>query len=95
MAIKRWRKAALSPLDIALDRDNPRINVAPTDKESDIIRKLILHEEVIDLAKKIAGSGLLPGERIIAVNENGQWVVLEGNRRISAPLEKTSTKNSS
>jgi hypothetical protein len=53
MALKRWRKAALSPLDIALDRDNPRINVLPTDKESDIIRKLILHEEVLDLAKKM------------------------------------------
>jgi hypothetical protein len=42
----RWKKARISPLDIALDRDNPRIKVEATDKESDIIRKLILHEEV-------------------------------------------------
>jgi hypothetical protein len=79
-----WRKARIAPLDIALDRDNPRINVEPNDKESDIIRKLILHEDVPDLARKIAKTGLLPGERIIVVQEKGQWVVLEGNRRICA-----------
>jgi len=79
-----WRKARIKPLDIALDRDNPRINVEPSDKESDIIRKLIKYEDVVDLARKIAKTGLLPGERIITVQENGQWVVLEGNRRICA-----------
>jgi ParB-like nuclease domain len=68
----------------SVDRDNPRINVEASDKESDIIRKLIVHEEVQDLARKIAKTGLLPGERIIVVQEKGQWVVLEGNRRICA-----------
>jgi hypothetical protein len=80
----RWKTTAISPLDIALDRDNPRINIEATDKESDIIKKLIRYEEVIELARKIAHSGLLPGERIIVVQEKGQWVVLEGNRRICA-----------
>jgi hypothetical protein len=80
----KWKKARIAPLDIALDRDNPRINVDPSDKESDIIRKLIFYEDVEDLARKIAMAGLLPGERIIVVQENGQWVVLEGNRRICA-----------
>lgn len=81
---QRWRKARIKPLDIALDRDNPRINVEPDDKESDIIRKLIKYEDVQDLAREIAKTGLLPGERIITVQEGGQWVVLEGNRRICA-----------
>lgn len=81
---KRWSKARISPLDISLDRDNPRINVDPSDKESDIIRKLIQFEEVQDLARKIAQSGLLPGERIIVAQEEGQWVALEGNRRVCA-----------
>lgn len=80
----KWKKARIAPLDIVLDRDNPRINVDPSDKESDIIRKLILYEDVEDLARKIAKTGLLPGERIIVVQENGQWVVLEGNRRMCA-----------
>jgi ParB-like nuclease domain len=81
---KAWTKASVSPLDIALDRDNPRINIEAADKESDIIRKLIMHEEVQDLARKIAANGLLPGERIIITQEKGLWVVLEGNRRICA-----------
>src|SRR2546430_284254 len=68
-----WKKKSISPLDIVLDRDNPRINVEPEDKESDIVRKLILHEEVADLARKIVQTGLLPGERIIVVQEQGQW----------------------
>lgn len=81
---KKWKTAKVSPLDVALDRDNPRINVEPNDKESDIIRKLILYEDVQELARKIAQTGLLPGERVIIVQEKGQWVVLEGNRRICA-----------
>lgn len=80
----RWKEVSISPLDIALDRDNPRVNVEADDKESDIIRKLICYEEVQDLARKIANTGLLPGERVIVVQEKGQWVVLEGNRRICA-----------
>jgi hypothetical protein len=80
----KWKEVSISPLDIALDRDNPRINVEADDKESDIIRKLIRYEEVQDLARKIANTGLLSGERIIVVQEKGQWVVLEGNRRICA-----------
>src|ERR1700681_660300 len=80
----KWKKALVAPLDIALDRDNPRINVDDGDKESDIIRKLIRYEDVQDLARKIAKTGLLPDERIIVVQEKGQWVVLEGNRRICA-----------
>ena len=79
-----WKVATISPLDIALDRDNPRIQVEASDKESDIVRKLIQYEEVEELAGKIARSGLLPGERVIVVQEQGQWVVLEGNRRICA-----------
>lgn len=80
----RWKEVSISPLDVALDRENPRINVEASDQESDIIRKLIRYEEVPDLARKIANTGLLPGERIIVVRENDQWVVLEGNRRICA-----------
>jgi hypothetical protein len=89
----KWKKARVGPLDIALDRDNPRINVEASDKESDIIRKLIVYEEVQDLARKIAKTGLLPGERIIVVQEKGQWVVLEGNRRICACSRSTETSN--
>lgn len=55
-----------------------------SDKEPEITRKLLLYEDVIDLARRIAKAGLLTGERVIVTGENNQWVVLEGNRRICA-----------
>jgi hypothetical protein len=79
-----WRLGSLSPLDIALDRQNPRISVEESDNESDIIKKLVQHEEIVDLARKIAKAGLLPGERVIVTKEGNQFIVLEGNRRICA-----------
>lgn len=80
----KWTTAKLSPLDISLDRLNPRINILEQDTETDIVRKLIRYEDIIELAKKIAKTGLLRGERPIVVKEHGQYVVLEGNRRICA-----------
>lgn len=80
----KWRSAKLTPLDISLDRLNPRINILESDTETDIARKLIKYEDILDLAKKIARTGLLRGERPIVVKEYGQYVVLEGNRRICA-----------
>ena len=84
MAKKAWGEARLSPLEILLDRQNPRISVSSADVENDIIKKLLKYEDVVDLAKKLARGGMLPGERPIVVKENGQYIVLEGNRRICA-----------
>jgi hypothetical protein len=80
----QWGTDLISPLQIDLDRLNPRIKVQPEDTEADIIEKLIRYEEVGDLAGKIARQGLLPGERIIVVKEKGRYVVLVGNRRVCA-----------
>lgn len=80
----KWTAAKLSPLDISLDRLNPRINILEQDTEADIVRKLIRYEDIIELARKISKTGLLRGERPIVVKEHGQHVVLEGNRRICA-----------
>jgi hypothetical protein len=69
----KWRSAKLTPLDISLDRLNPRINILESDTETDIARKLIKYEDILDLAKKIARTGLLRGERPIVVKEYGQY----------------------
>ena len=81
-----WKTARIAPLEIALGRNNPRIHVGTIDKESDIIRKLIMYEDVQDLARKIAQTGLLPRERIIVVPETDQWPSLReivGGRELS------------
>ena len=85
MAQKKWAEITLNPLNIQLDAQNPRIEVAGDADQDDLRLKLLAHENVIKLAEEIvAFGGLMPGERIIVVKENRKHVVVEGNRRTCA-----------
>ena len=71
--------------ELYLDEKNPRFIVPPHPTQQSIIDYLIENEEVEQLANDIAKSGgLYAGERVIVTEENGKWIVLEGNRRICA-----------
>jgi hypothetical protein len=84
-AQKDWTTAELDPRKIQLDLLNPRIELSSNATQAEIRLKLLTLEEVLDLARGIAkNGGLFPGERVITVEEDGQDVVLEGNRRIAA-----------
>lgn len=65
-----------------LDQQNPRfVRIASGDPGS--IRKyMATYEDVCSLAGEInTNKGLLLGERIVVIQENGQNIVMEGNRR--------------
>ncbi len=71
--------------ELYLDEKNPRFIVPPNPSQQSIVDYLIENEEVEQLANDIARSGgLNAGERVIVTEENGRWIVLEGNRRICA-----------
>lgn len=71
--------------ELYLDEKNPRFIVPPNPTQQSIVDYLIENEEVEQLAQDIAKSGgLYAGERVIVTEENGRWIVLEGNRRICA-----------
>ena len=71
--------------ELYLDENNPRFIVPPNPSQQSIVDYLIENEEVEQLANDIAKSGgLNAGERVIVTEENGRWIVLEGNRRICA-----------
>lgn len=73
---------SISPLDLFLDTENPRFVILQSRKQADIRKYLVTYEDVCQLATDINAYGrLLPGERIVALNENGKYVVVEGNRR--------------
>jgi hypothetical protein len=73
----------LNVLDIYLDSDNPRHELI--DDQADIIQYLVEHESIRALAKDIAANGLNPLDKIgVVKNEDGNYVVVEGNRRICA-----------
>lgn len=83
--ISSWKTTSVASEEILLDLQNPRIEVA-ADASQDAVRlQLLDHESVLELARDIEKSGgLFHGERIITFVEDGQQIVLEGNRRVAA-----------
>jgi|GEM_PF-2448828 hypothetical protein len=79
-------EAKTIPLNqLALDTENPRFITPPNATEQDIINYLLEYEEVEELAQSInKNRGLYAGERVIVYKDGNKYVVLEGNRRISA-----------
>jgi len=80
-----WTSASVNPLELLLDRENPRIAILPHDTQETIRIKLLETSEIVGLAREIIeAKGLLVGESIIACVEGNKYVVLEGNRRTTA-----------
>lgn len=72
----------ISPLDLVLDTQNPRFVILARREQADIRKYLVTYEDVCQLATAINEYGsLLLGERIVVLQENGKYVVIEGNRR--------------
>lgn len=68
---------------LALDLDNYRVPV-PSEDENAALNYLYAQEDVHGTAKLILQNGYFDNELPIVVRENGELVVLEGNRRVSA-----------
>lgn len=82
-AIKRREVKLLS---LNLDVENPRTQTeAVSESTRDIIAALIEHEDIYTLAKSIvAWGGLYPSDPPFIVEEEGERIVIEGNRRIAS-----------
>ena len=77
----------LSTDSLRFDRKNPRLaeyGVAETSDDEDIISLLWDTMDIRELVQSIAASGYFPHEPLIVVRENGENVVIEGNRRLAA-----------
>jgi hypothetical protein len=69
--------------DLLLDERNPRL--ADEDlTQGDLLRVLWRDFSVDELAMSIAANGFFDHEPLFAARENGQLVVVEGNRRLAA-----------
>jgi len=72
----------VSPMELLLDVQNPRFVILASREQADIRKYLITYEDVCQLAVAINAYGsLLPGERIVVIQENDKYIVVEGNRR--------------
>lgn len=75
----------LSIDDIQLDRKNPRLPEHIRDgTQSEILRYLFDHAVLDELARSLLDNGYFQHEPLLVTEEDGQWVVLEGNRRLAA-----------
>lgn len=83
--MQMFQSMTVSPLELTLDPQNPRFITLSNPPQKTIREYLFDYEDVRGLAKDIISfGGLHPGERVIVVPENGNTVVLEGNRRVCA-----------
>lgn len=82
----QWASRALSIENLKLDIKNPRFSYQSTREmnQTEIIKYLIKNHDVYELAKSIAINGYLLNEEPIVCKEGGNYVVLEGNRRVAA-----------
>ncbi|OXB94672.1 ParB/Srx family N-terminal domain-containing protein [Parageobacillus galactosidasius] len=82
-----FKTAIVKTLDLKLDEQNPRfvVNQQKNLTQEEIINYLLEYEDISGLAKSINNyGGLLPGERLLVIYENNNYIVLEGNRRTTA-----------
>lgn len=86
MRFSDWKQNQnLSVVNLMLDPRNPRLPEADVSlSQNEILRDLVRHEKVFELAKNIVEKGYYPGESIIVFPQNGKKYVVEGNRRVAA-----------
>lgn len=78
----------LSIQELELDIENPRFELAPHEKtQADLANKLIMGYEVMTIAESVARNGYFANDPLVAVpslSHAGKYVVVEGNRRLTA-----------
>ena len=80
-----WKAISVETMQVHLDSQNPRIDASARSSQEHLRELLIENEEVIELAVSIVETGAnFAGERIIVIEEERKFVVIEGNRRVCA-----------
>jgi hypothetical protein len=75
----------LSPIDIRLDPNNPRLSPDEQgNSESDLLAILLKRFKLVELGRSIASSGFIPFDPLVGLRDGKKVYVLEGNRRIAA-----------
>jgi len=85
MGTADWGTKPRLVASLHLDAKNPRLGrqtMARAPRE--IIQYLFEHDKAMEVAQSIATRDYFPNEPLLAVKENGQLVIVEGNRRLAA-----------
>lgn len=83
MSNATYKKIPIS--DLLLDPHNPRLPQSMGNKnEKEIINFLLSDASLIELMLAIGKNGFFEGEQLLVVPEGDKYLVIEGNRRLSA-----------
>ena len=75
--------------DLYLDEANPRLPSKfkkKTPKQEEIVNWMLGDASIIELMLAIGQAGFFIGEALLVVKEDGKYVVIEGNRRLTSCL---------
>lgn len=80
-----WEEKTISVASLKLDALNPRLShINHEITQNELINEMINNYKIYDLAQSIAENGFFPDKNLIAVKIDKTYVVVEGNRRLSA-----------
>ena len=79
-----WPIKGVSLDEILLDTDNVRLNVTGKVAQSSLLADLFNYENAIELVQSIVENGVFPDELPVVIEQDGKYIVIEGNRRIAA-----------
>ncbi len=80
-----WKSKQLAVASLHLDARNPRLGRETSNRAPrDIIQYLFEHDKALEVAQSIVTLGYFPNEPLLVIEEKGQYVVVEGNRRLAA-----------
>lgn len=74
----------IAPSELSLDRRNPRFGLSEAVDEPEALKILLETADLKELWNSISERGFEKFEPLVAMEENGELVVLEGNRRLAA-----------
>lgn len=77
----KWKIKDVKVRDLVLDLYNVRLATG-LETQQEIINDLFSNEDAIDILESIYQNGYFPDEPPVVVKEKGNFVVLDGNRRI-------------
>jgi len=79
-----YRVQEISPDALTLDKKNPRFGISHAVDETEALDILLETTDLKELWDSIAERGFERFEPLVATEEDGQLIVLEGNRRLAA-----------
>ncbi len=78
---EKWKEQKVNVTSLVLDTKNVRLG-SQYSSEEEIVNDLFINEDAMDILENICLNGYFPDEPPVIVKEKGQFVVLEGNRRV-------------